>query len=104
MCVYELCLNFSSRDVNKWLEIQSLHSPFFPNVFFSCSKSDLTLAHDSEGMARSWGFKDKLMLVDPLESFIVLFREVEAVLQRARALGSQKSGAKMVPVEITIPN
>lgn len=61
----------------------------FSQQFCHCSKSHLTLTHSSVGMARSWDFKDKLMSLDPLVTFIVLFREVEAVVQRPSDLGSQ---------------
>lgn len=59
----------------------------FSQQFCNCSKSHHTLTHDSVGMARSWDFKDKLMSLDPLVSFIVLFREVEAGVQRTSDLG-----------------
>lgn len=61
----------------------------FSQQFCNCSKSHLTFTHGSVGMARSWDFKDKLMSLDPLVSFVVPFREVEAVAQRASGLGSQ---------------
>lgn len=59
-----------------------LHSSFFSDSFGVAANHTSHSHITSVAMVRSRDLKDKLMSLDPLVSFVVSFREVEAVAQR----------------------